>query len=219
MGCDIHSIAQVRKNGNWETVAGRVNEDPRSYDMFAVLADVRNGSGFAGVKTGEGWPVISYPRGIPEDLTLNDEDALPCPTWYYCFDEEKKEPQTSVWMGDHSHSWLLLSEMTAFAKEKFPESYTRHGIVEREEFERIQKGKIKTPTSWCGSVSGRDVIITTADDIENGSAPAGWNYVKMKWEDKTPNPYFFELVATLKEIAAKNDVSHNEVRLVFGFDS
>jgi hypothetical protein len=45
MGTDIHSIAQVRRNGSWETVAIGVCGDPRSYNTFAMLADVRNGTG------------------------------------------------------------------------------------------------------------------------------------------------------------------------------
>lgn len=68
MGTDIHSIAQVRRNGSWETVAIGVCGDPRSYNTFAMLADVRNGRGFAGIKTSDGFPYIHEPRGLPADL-------------------------------------------------------------------------------------------------------------------------------------------------------
>ena len=37
----------------------------RSYDVFAMLADVRNGSGFAGVVTGEGFLPLAL-RGYPQ---------------------------------------------------------------------------------------------------------------------------------------------------------
>jgi hypothetical protein len=68
MGTDIHSIAQVRRNGSWETVAIGVCGDPRSYNTFAMLADVRIGRGFAGIKTSDGFPYIHEPRGLPADL-------------------------------------------------------------------------------------------------------------------------------------------------------
>ena len=68
METDIHSIAQVRRNGSWETVAISVCGDPRSYNTFAMLADVRNGRGFAGIKTSDGFPYIHKPRGLPADL-------------------------------------------------------------------------------------------------------------------------------------------------------
>lgn len=43
--------------------------DGRRYDLFAILADVRNGYGFAGIPTGDGFNPISQPRGIPRDVT------------------------------------------------------------------------------------------------------------------------------------------------------
>lgn len=39
MGCDIHIIAEVKKEGQWV-----LNTEPpsgRSYDWFSILADVR----------------------------------------------------------------------------------------------------------------------------------------------------------------------------------
>lgn len=43
--------------------------DGRSYNLFAILADVRNGYGFAGIPTGDGFVPIADPRGLPEDVT------------------------------------------------------------------------------------------------------------------------------------------------------
>lgn len=71
MGCDIHLYVE-RKNpvsGQWEFVPaeGHAPQDEwdkknnrwdwyggRNYDLFAILADVRNGYGFAGI------PVLSH---------------------------------------------------------------------------------------------------------------------------------------------------------------
>lgn len=81
MGTDIHMYVERRASADapWET-ADRWSEteygtqcehifDDRSYDTFAILADVRNGRGFAGVKTGEGFVPISEPRGLPKDMS------------------------------------------------------------------------------------------------------------------------------------------------------
>ena len=74
MGTDIHSIAQVKRDGRWQTVAVGIDGDRRSYNTFAMLADVRNGYGFAGCRTSTGFPVIHEQRGLPEDLKTNEDN-------------------------------------------------------------------------------------------------------------------------------------------------
>ena len=86
MGCDIHMYAEIRKENKWEKV-GRIFENPwysedreesewntpltdepydgRNYDLFAILADVRNGRGFAGCVTGDRFNPIAEPKGLP----------------------------------------------------------------------------------------------------------------------------------------------------------
>lgn len=68
MGCDIHSFAEVRREGKWERVYDKIFQDGdekiaepfswRSYGMFGFLAGVRNYSRS---------PVIVEPRGLPID--------------------------------------------------------------------------------------------------------------------------------------------------------
>src|SRR3990167_5661087 len=41
----------------------------RNYSLFAILANVRNGYGFGGCDTGNGFEVIAKQRGIPNDLS------------------------------------------------------------------------------------------------------------------------------------------------------
>jgi len=93
MGCDIHSVIQVHDHwrDNWRTVACDVGDD-RNYDTFAVYANVRNGHGFAGVKTGEAWEPISEPRGFPDDFIVGSEP------------DERISNMAGTWMGDHSQS-------------------------------------------------------------------------------------------------------------------
>lgn len=94
MGCDIHAMVE-RKHLNWE---GKPSQgwwcnagDPdigRNYAIFSVLADVRNINGI---------PVISQPKGLPEDA------CSPMEAWH------------ARWEGDaHSASYLTLTELKAF---------------------------------------------------------------------------------------------------------
>lgn len=94
MGCDIHIIVQVLKDGVWSTL----DYDPefyRSYNLFGFLANVRNMSQS---------PVISEPRGMPEDVEVEENDD-------WCMGYLK---DGETWMGEHSYSWLLASELVNY---------------------------------------------------------------------------------------------------------
>lgn len=65
----------------------------RNYTVFGILADVRNGSGFAGCDLGDPVVPIAPDRGLPDDLS----DAA-----YVWFRHHG---------GDHSDTWVMLSEL------------------------------------------------------------------------------------------------------------
>ena len=123
MGCDIHMYAEVKKNNKWSKV-GDVFEnmwyskdrelsdwnkpltdtpyDGRNYDLFAILADVRNGHGFAGCVTGERFNPISEPKGLPDDVS------------------KKIKKESDKWDGDgHSHSYFTVKELLDFQEIPF----------------------------------------------------------------------------------------------------
>lgn len=131
MGCDIHIVAEVHKNGVWELSDVQVPDD-RNYCTFAILADVRNGVGFAGVKTGGYLPPISFPRGIPKDAS-SGVHAI----W--------NDEVDDFWLGDHSHSWLTLQELLAYPYEG---DVTVCGMVSAEQAERF-RATGETPKTWC----------------------------------------------------------------------
>lgn len=94
MGCDIHSFAEVKENGSWKVVEDYRPFQDRNYQLFALLADVRNGSGFAGCDTGNHIEPISIPKGLPKDCSA------------------KVQLNSDDWDIDgHSHSWLTLKEL------------------------------------------------------------------------------------------------------------
>jgi len=102
MGTDIHMAVEVRKDGVWQNVTpfrnGYTPEpeyyEERNYDLFAILADVRNGYGFAGVVTSSGFVPLDQPRGIPPNAS----------------DDVRKWCEG----GDHSHSYCTVAELLAY---------------------------------------------------------------------------------------------------------
>ena len=213
MGTDIHGVFQRRTATGWEDVECNWEQN-RHYQLFAALADVRNGYGFAGIKTGEPVRPIADPRGLPEDFEVVGENhpikALeamdPCR-------REWAQKQTtvgmSVWMGDHSHSWLTADEMLAWY-ETAP-TVVKTGYVHRPVYEAWdKKGR---PPEFCGDAWGKDVVKVDDNAVAMAERP-DWNYVRVEWESRLTEEldYFFNEVRALKE-------KYGDVRLVFGFDS
>lgn len=205
MGCDIHSVIQRKGYRGWETVALDVGDD-RNYDSFAVYANVRNGRAFAGVSTGEGWIPISEPRGLPVDFATR------------ALDEEETRGNTAYqWMGDHSHSWLLLSELRAKWNEFEGVAYTLHGIVERKHWEQtLRIGK--EPQEWCGGVSGGGILVV--DEAVAPHSSAG-THIRCKWQVPARDCLITmrNHIEIMSAIAKAENLGDDALRLVFGFDS
>ena len=116
MGCDIHTFAEVKKNGKWEkvgyifpyrnpyrdadsreslTMTNSPYSGGRNYGLFATLAGVRNYEGY-------NITPIAEPRGLPED----------CSKAINKLDDD---------MDFHSFSWFSLEELLAIDWNKHPE--------------------------------------------------------------------------------------------------
>lgn len=230
MGCDIHCFAEVRKNGIWEKVedsfpnpyykegiGNEIYEDGyqsnpkfidspykrRNYNLFACLANVRNGRGFAGCDTGDGFEPIGPRKGIPED----------------CSDKIREESEK--WDGDgHSHNWLLLSEL--LNEDYWNKISTLRGVVNIEEYEDyLKKGR---PSSYCGAIAGGFVkIITNAEMdefIKNPPSDEFSYYTKVAWKitykEAAGKDFFENCIPALKELSNGN---FDDVRIVFWFDN
>lgn len=213
MGTDIHAIFQARKGGKWVDVPTEYKEG-RHYQLFAVLAGVRNGYGFAGVPTGDVVRPIAEPRGLPPDFATSptESDAHPVESvelmgrrakWH-----EPNEP-LEVWMGDHSHSWLTGEEMLAWY-ETAP-IVTKTGVLDREAYESWDK--TSPPSGYCGGISGPAIVVISDSRIEMDRRPE-WTHVRCTWSESLRDElaYFFDEVRRLVD-------EHGEVRMVFGFDS
>lgn len=203
MGCDIHIWTEVRKDGKWE-ISGYQPNGSRNYNTFAILANVRNGRGFAGIKTGEGFNPISDPKGVPDDASPEYLEAV------------------DQWEGDgHSHSFLTMQELTSFDWGQFT---MLRGSLSLSEYKVIRETGEK-PTSYCGSVMGPRVItIDTAEadtlldtGLYNGlSVDDASFYVNCHW------PVMYSecckgLNASMKAMESLG--SPEDVRIVFFFDN
>ena len=148
MGCDIHLFTEIKKSINSEDKWVNVdnwrynpyyqdgNDDReqmmdvvslysgRDYDLFSVLAGVRNyGNNDS----------IDNPRGLPEDVTSIT----------------KKE--CDVWGDDgHSHSWLTLKELKEY--QGLHPFIKRSGYVSPEAAKLLDDGE-ETPDRWCQGTS------------------------------------------------------------------
>ncbi len=146
--------------------------DDRHYDVFAMLANVRNGFGFAGVDTGDGFEPLSDGRGLPADLSSEAIATLARGGYRFIPGEEplyvggQNEDDGYEWdnpdryaadwaygLGEHSFTWLLYSELL---DEDYWALTTKHrGWVDPWNFEIWRRdGK---PQLWSASVAGASI--------------------------------------------------------------
>jgi hypothetical protein len=251
MGTDIHSIAQVHKPATrfnqldvseqpptlpdvWQTTAIGIDGDPRSYNTFAMLADVRNGHGFAGVKTSDGFPVIHAPRSLPDDLVVENNyvpvvvaDLVAAWDWNGKLvdinDKEARrvfylnEDDSTMWLGEHSHSWCTLTELKTFVDNvasKFEACI--HGVVDMTEY-KTAKAENREFNSWSGDVWGHGVVVVDenqVDLVDNAT------HVRVSWtRNALENSRLPKIVAALEIVAQRCGVTDDNVRFVYGFDS
>lgn len=241
MGCDIHEYVEVRgEDGRWRVIGER-REDPtypgefeffggpldidRNYNLFAILADVRNGRGFAGCDTGNRLTPIADPRGLPEDcdpVTRAESDRWGC--------------------DGHSHSWATLAELLAY---DWTQTVTHRGYVNGPEFSlwsQYDKGRGESPKSYSGDVFGGMVVkvaepelaakIKAIESAVAADSPGGnwWpvarkriaeelgsTYAQVAWEQpyyKSVRRFLSDAIPVMLRLGKPEDV-----RLVFWFDN
>lgn len=143
MGCDIHLYTEKRREDKWHNCdnwrldcEGDFQIYPllgqRNYDLFAVLANVRN--------YGE-TEYIDKPRGIPEIVS------------------PQVQKEYEKWHGDgHSHSWFSLAELRQW-QDNHP-TVKHRGLVSRQAADRLDQQGI-LPRSWCQGSSDRSLVWRT----------------------------------------------------------
>lgn len=238
MGCDIHLVAERRRNGKWERVhppkdarnpwlvqqaekspesfyatwAERQWYNDRNYGVFAILAGVRNYEDAA---------PIAQPRGIPDDLS-DEVRAL--------ITDDRDEGCDDLDLGDHSQSWLTLAELQAYPWES--DAQTTGCVTLAEFMARVTEHGMALPvrvpkhpyTGWCGDIGGPKIVVREASDViaalqGSGLAlPVGERtYVRDVWRipaSVDAGAFTSRVMPALATLGAPEDV-----RIVFGFDS
>lgn len=195
MGTDIHPYAEHKLDG--ETWKRMIVSIPRyrNYAAFALLANVRNGFGFAGVPTHEAVVPIAEPRGFPPDTSLKDNSDSENIDW---------RGPNYISFGYHDFSWVTLEELKRI---NFDAPLTEQGYVDPETAVKLDTGEIKVPKSWCGGTSDRTWV------SRQWKRPVGESASLL-----------VEWIARLEEWKQDNWYNHYKeadglIRVVFGFDS
>lgn len=221
MGTDVHSIIEVKKEVFLEKhpelrhlvhpsqIWVQIPENPwaenRSYLLFAVLANVRNGFGFGGFFRHEPLKPITDQRGIPDDFSAID----------YVNDH---------WEDHHSHTWLLGSEFSDWFNGDLI-SLVHSGYISKEKFETWDGN---TPDCYSGFVSGYGVVlgddlnsltrtnsINLKEDVPITPISSETTHVRVWWAETVQSSisYFYDDV--VKPLIDQ----YGDFRLVMSFDS
>lgn len=239
MGCDIHSVFELLgDDGVWRAIyVENLTEDDaqrlqwriddakfegrppptgitlewndRSYNVFSILANVRNGRGFAGVKTGEGFEPIAAGRGFPADAS-----------------PEALEMSESYGVDGHSHTWVSLAEI--LDTEWQSKTTVLQGIVEANEYVAWRKANEGLenpvgPDSYCGGVWGAKVRTISAEDAArmldwDGALEPTVTNVQIQWKVNYAEcaKYFMEFIYSRVVILGHDPA---RVRMVMFFDN
>ena len=231
MGTDIHFYVEKRLNNRslWQTADEWLDEAPygphvpyakayysdRNYDLFAILANVRNGQGFAGVRTGAGFQPIAEPRGWPSDC---------CPEL------------SSLDIG-HTPSWLTLAEILDF---DWTQTTTKTGWLSLQKWASWRMRPGEAPNDYWGGVRGPRIQHWTNEQVEtrwlelNGKpgeyykleldpalqeafAPGFEIWTEVEWQvtySQAAKSFWYDTVPRLLRLG-----SPSNVRCVFFFDS
>lgn len=161
MGCDIHIITQIKKDGSWQYVP-EVPEryDRRCYPVFAFLAQVRGycENGFER-------------RGLPNDLESMK------------FGEYTEDDGSIHYMVDfnerylHSHSYLTLQEIDEKLKENAPaeeavhvpkrflDAFFNHGGELPYGMDIIKEDDTGSDIIWDSGVEDYPILCSGRDDL------------------------------------------------------
>jgi hypothetical protein len=197
----------------------------RNYDLFAVLADVRNGTGFAGVDRGDRIEPIAEPKGVPSDAT---------PEWL---------KEVERWGVDfHSHSYFTVAELLSYDWDKL---MFHRGYIEAADYLKL-RGTNEQPLGWSGGISGGKVKTVSAAEYDDllaaGKLDADLDYyVQYQWSTTVRDAVGAEFFTCLDTLVASCPIDDNsppwawqdrrdgkpdprvrdytKVRVVFAFDN
>jgi hypothetical protein len=135
--------------------------------------------------------------------------------------------EDDYWMGDHSHTWMTLAELLAYPWKETRRK--RRGVVTLDEYTRLKTENGGRPNGWCGSTDGPGIVTITSEQADaqllaGGLAVADGTRVHVEyWWGETAaeacSDWHDEIMPALVRWADEQKLTHDDVRLVMGFDS
>lgn len=211
MGTDIHGgFIKLNKDGTKQPIKTNWEMD-RDYTLFAILAGVRNGYGFAGCYRHEPVAPIAEGRGLPAWLSVCEDDNE-SPDVY-----NKWEKDTlGDWIGDHSYTYMTLDEILSW--EGWKEHILRGGVVDIDHYKETVATKVE-PKHWCGDIVGDRIKIHQWDN-KNPTIPEDATHVRCQWVSaRTLGEDYSWFLDEIKRIKEEHSSEDSEIYLVVGFDS
>ena len=195
---------------DWHAFGREVIGD-RNYLLFAVLADVRNGRGFAGCEIFD--PIKPIKTFNDPGLSL---DILFSPR---CFTHSPNSADCcydSHWLGYHDHHVITAEEILNY---DWQQTLVDYGVFAVEDFLKFLGGDKNV--GYCGDVDGVSVIKHPRVDMTGGKAIVfntnGYTHIPAKWDAGTVGEHLTAFLNEFHQVLADNP--DYDIRLVIGFDS
>lgn len=196
---------------DWRSFGREVLCD-RNYILFAILADVRNGYGFAGCDTHD--PIKPLRTW---EQSRHSNDILFSPRCQTSSPASDYGVYDNLWLGDHSQQVISVEELLSY---DFQQRLVEYGVFAVDEFLKFMMGDRNVDYSY--NTWGQNIVKHPRVDLTDGKAVVfntkGYTHIPAKWnDDKTLAEYVKEFVADVRQVVADNP--DYDIRLVIGFDS
>lgn len=204
MGCDIHNYLEEKIDGKWQLLDkwsegkdGFIHIDEcididRDYDLFAVLADVRNYYDFI---------PISAPKGLPND----------CSSILLKYEYESN-------YGFHNYSWLTYSEILKYWQDLHYKYVKKEGWVTKKDYDFFRL--VGRPSSYFGGGGGESISNKEMDELDP-NVDWGWKYKTLiEWKEsyyECVGETLWNILRQMKDLSTRKVES--DIRLVFWFDN
>lgn len=223
MGTDIHCFTEkYQKNGSWKPIGGFLTDAAhyysdikhfqkrcytnalspfcmRNYIEFAILANVRNGRGFAGCDTGDPVKPISLPKGLPESVSPGIRRIA------------------ESWGCDgHSHSWLTVREILEYKRPRI----VMRGYVSAHKY--VDFLKTGNPYPCSSGIMGANVEVVPPDKILQlkEEQPDVDFFTQIQWTEKSEDSAEWLFKQGLQQLKDRCESAFfDDVRIVFWFDN
>jgi len=208
----------------------------RDYNVFAFLANVRNGYGFAGVPRHKPIEPQFPDRGLPPGTTYPADPEDPEWTVPYNEGEEEYETPYGIWLGYHSLTWATLEELR---EAPWDMGYESTGVISASEYDSfIASGRKPPRNGWSGGVSGKGIRTFSEEEFLELRKEGEINYgiqeegianllgekdyvqVSWKWNPLMDSGFYRWLYGKwMNDLVADLDGDTSHIRILIGFDS